>query len=169
MLGDIVLVRQERPDASELQDALASIHDSQLIAAHQFFPKLLVVGSIARTIAPGVGGVNGINGFLAQSLCQFFQCGRLRSSQEDLGVHVADDGVCIVLVDSLQLGSGLQYQTGGDLTAADRCYQLFQVRDLANVRRLIDQAPDMDWESAAIHVICFLTQQVEKLGIDHGD
>ena len=37
VLGDIVFVRQERPDASELQDALASIHDSQLVPAHQLF------------------------------------------------------------------------------------------------------------------------------------
>ena len=37
MLGDVVLVRKERSDATELKDALAAVHDSQLIPAHQLF------------------------------------------------------------------------------------------------------------------------------------
>ena len=64
VLGDIVLVRQERPDASELEDALAAVHDSQFIPAHQFFSKLLVVGPVARAVASCIGSVDGINGFL---------------------------------------------------------------------------------------------------------
>ncbi len=86
-----------------------------------------------------------------------------------MGVHVADDGIGIVLVDRLQLGPGLQHQAGGDLAASDRSYQLLQVRDLADIRCLIDQAPDMDREPSAIHIISFLTQQVEQLGVNHGD
>ena len=40
MLRDVVLVRKERSDAPELQDALAAVHDSQFIPAHQL-PSIL--------------------------------------------------------------------------------------------------------------------------------
>lgn len=42
MLGDIVLVRKEWSDASELQDALAAVHDSQLIPTHQLLSVILL-------------------------------------------------------------------------------------------------------------------------------
>ena len=37
MLGQIVLVGEERPDAAQLQDALSAVHDGQFIPAHKFF------------------------------------------------------------------------------------------------------------------------------------
>ena len=37
VLGQIILVRQKRPDAAQLQDTLAAVHDCQFIAAHKFF------------------------------------------------------------------------------------------------------------------------------------
>ena len=37
VLGQVILVGQKRPDAPQLQDALATIHDSQLVPAHKFF------------------------------------------------------------------------------------------------------------------------------------
>ena len=63
-----------------------------------------------------------------------------------------------------QLGSCLQHQTCADLTAPDGGDQLLQVRDLADVRHLIDQAPDMDRKPAAVNIVCFLAKQVEELG-----
>ena len=67
---------------------------------------------------------------------QFLQCCRLRAAKEDLAVAVADDGIGVVLIDGFELASCLQHQAGRDLTASDRGDQLFQVRDLADVRRL---------------------------------
>ena len=77
VLGDIVLIRQKRPDAPELQDAFAAVHDSQLVPAHQLFAELLVVHAVARTVATGVRSVESINGFLAEGFCQFLQRSRL--------------------------------------------------------------------------------------------
>ena len=37
MLSQIVLVGEKRPNTAQLQDALAAIHDSQLIPAHKLF------------------------------------------------------------------------------------------------------------------------------------
>lgn len=37
MLGDVVLVREERPHTTQLEDALAAVHDSQFILAHKLF------------------------------------------------------------------------------------------------------------------------------------
>ena len=84
-------------------------------------------------------------------------------------IHVAHDGVRIVFVDGFQLATGLQYQTGRDLTAADGGYQLFQIGDLPDVGALVDQAPHMDGQFAAVHIIRFVAQEVEKLGVDHAD
>lgn len=107
--------------------------------------------------------------FLAEGFGKFLQSGRFRAAQEDLAVHVADDGIGIVLVNGLQLRPGLQHQAGADLTGTDGGNQLFQVRDLADVCRLIDQAPHMNREPAAVNIIRFFTQQVEQLRVDHTD
>ena len=37
VLGDVVLVREERPHTTQLEDTLASVHDSQFILAHKLF------------------------------------------------------------------------------------------------------------------------------------
>ena len=37
MLGDVVLVREERPHTTQLEDALATVHDGQFILAHKLF------------------------------------------------------------------------------------------------------------------------------------
>ena len=152
-----------------MQDTLASVHYCQLIPAHQLLAELLIVGAVTGAVSPGVGSIEGIDRFLAQSLCQFLQCCRLRAAKEDLAVAVADDGICIVLVDGFQLAPCLQDKTGRYLTASDRGDQLLQVRDLADVRHLIDQAPDMDRKPAAVNVVRFLTEQVEELRIRHTD
>ena len=37
VLGDVVLIRKERPHTAQLEDALAAVHDGQLVLAHQLF------------------------------------------------------------------------------------------------------------------------------------
>ena len=37
VLGDVVLVREERSRTPQLQNALAAVHDGQLVLAHQLF------------------------------------------------------------------------------------------------------------------------------------
>ena len=57
VLGDVVLVRQERPHTTQLEDTFSSVHDSQFILAHQFFAQLLIiqgVGGFPPTVFTGV-------------------------------------------------------------------------------------------------------------------
>ena len=68
--------------------------------------------AIARTVATGVRGVECVDGLLAQHLGQVFQGGRLTAAEKNLAVHIADDGIRIVLVDGLQLTSRLQNKAG---------------------------------------------------------
>lgn len=37
VFGDVVLVRQKRTNTTQLEDALAAVHDGQLILAHKLF------------------------------------------------------------------------------------------------------------------------------------
>ena len=37
VLGQVILVGEKRPDAAQLEDALAAVHDGQFIPAHKFF------------------------------------------------------------------------------------------------------------------------------------
>ena len=80
-----------------------------------------------------LSGIVGVDGFLAQHGSQLFEGSRLFTAQEDGCIHVTDDGICVILIDCLELTLRLQHQTGGDLTASDGCYQLFQLGDLADV------------------------------------
>ena len=132
-------------------------------------PHLLERSAIAGAVATGVRGVEGVDGLLAQHLGQVFQGGRLTAAEENLAVHVAHDGVRIVLVDGFQLASRLQNKAGRDLTAADGSHQLFQIGNLPDVGALVDKAPHMDGQLAAVHIICFIAKQIEKLGVDHAD
>ena len=132
-------------------------------------PHLLERSAVTGAIATGVRGVEGINRFFAQHFGQVFQGGRFGAAQKNLRIHVAHDGVRIVLVDGFQLASRLQNKAGGDLTAADGRHQLFQIGNLPDVGALVDQAPHMDGQFAAVHIIRFVAQKVEKLGVDHAD
>lgn len=40
---------------------------------------------------------------------------------------------------------------------------------LTDIRRLINQAPYMNRQPAAVHIVSFLTQQIKKLRVDHGN
>ena len=130
-------------------------------------PHLLERSAVTGAVATGVRGVEGINRFFAQHFGQVFQGGRLAAAEENLTVHVAHDGIRIVLVDGFQLASRLQNKAGRDLTAADSRHQLFQIGNLPDVGALVDEAPHMDGQLAAVHIICFIAQQIEKLGVDH--
>ena len=132
-------------------------------------PHLLEGSAVAGAVATGVRSVKRINCFFAQHFGQVFQSGRLAAAQKYLAVHVAYDGVRIVLVDGFQLTSRLQNKAGGDLTAANGRHQLFQIGNLPDVGTLVDKTPHMDGQFAAVHIICFVAQQIEKLSVDHRD
>ena len=131
--------------------------------------KFLERSAVAGAVATGVRGVEGVDGLLAQHLGQVFQGGGFGAAQKYLAVHVAYDGVRIVLVDGFQLTSRLQNKAGGDLTAANGRHQLFQIGNLPDVGTLVDKTPHMDGQFAAVHIICFIAKQIEKLGVDHAD
>ena len=119
---------------------------------------LLERSAVTGAVATGIRGVEGIDGLLAQHLGQVFQGGGFGAAQKYLAVHVAHDGVRIVLVDGLQLTSRLQNKAGGDLTAADGRHQLFQIGNLPDVGALVDQTAYVDGQFAAVHIICFIAQ-----------
>ncbi len=127
VLGDVVLIRKERTHTAQLEDTLAAIHNSKLILAHQLFPQFLIVERVGSFPATALSGVVGVDGFLAQHGSQLFEGGRLLTAQENGSIHVSDDGICVVLIDRLELTLRLQHQTGGDLTASDGGHQLFQL------------------------------------------
>ena len=132
-------------------------------------PHLLERSAVTGAVATGVRGVECVDGFLAQHFRQVFQGGGFGAAQKYLAVHVAYDGIRIVLVDGFQLASRLQNKAGRDLTAADGRHQLFQIGNLPDVGALVDKAPHMDGQFSAVHIIRFVAQKVEKLGVDHAD
>ena len=169
MPGNIVLVRQERPHTAQLEDAFVAAHCGKLVHGHELLAQLLIVERVGYLAAPAFAGIVGVDGFTPQRLRQLLERGTLLAAQEQHAVAVAHDGVGVVLVDGFELGLRLQYQTGRDLTAADGGNELFQAGNLPDVGALVDQAPHMDGQPAAVHIIGFLTQKVEQLGIAHGD
>lgn len=169
VLGNVVLVRKKRTHTAQLENTLAAIHNSKLILAHQLFPQLLIVERVGSFTPTALSGVVGVDGFLAQHGNQLFEGGWLLTAQEDGSIHVADDGICVILIDRLQLTLCLQHQTGGNLTASDGGNQLFQLGDLADVGALVNETAHMDREPAAIHIVGFFAEQVKKLGITHGN
>ena len=48
MTCDVILFRQKRPDAAELENTLASIHDGELVNRHQGFAELLVIETLGE-------------------------------------------------------------------------------------------------------------------------
>ena len=54
VLGQVVLVRQKGPNAAQLEDALAAVHDRKFIPAHEFMPGLLVRCAVAGAVAAGI-------------------------------------------------------------------------------------------------------------------
>ena len=169
VLGNVVLIRKERTHATQLEDALVSVHRRKLILAHQLFPQFLIVERVGGLSATALSGVVGVDGFLTQHGSQLLEGGWLLTAQEDGSIHVADDGIRIVLIDRLQLTLRLQHQTGGDLTASDGCHQLFQLRDLADIGALVNETAHMNRKPAAIHIVGFFAEQIKQLGVAHRD
>ena len=132
-------------------------------------PHLLERSAVTGAIATGVRGVECVDGLFSQHFRQVFQSGGFGTTQKYLAVHVAHDGVRIVFVDGFQLTSRLQNKAGGDLTAANGGHQLFQIGNLPDVGALVDKAPHMDGQLAAVHIVCLVTEQIEKLGVNHAD
>src|SRR5699024_10986942 len=56
-----------------------------------------------------------------------------------------------------------------NLPAANGGHQLFQVRDLPDIGAFVDQAAHMDGKPSVIYVICLFAEQIEQLGVYHGD
>ena len=131
--------------------------------------EFLIVGAIAWAIATGIRIVVAVDGFLAECFGKIFQGGTLAAAEINLAVHVAHDGIRIVLVDGFQLAAGLQDKASRNLSATDGGYQLFQLRNLTDVGTFVDQAADMDRQLTAVHIIGFVAEQIEKLGVDHGN
>ena len=169
VLGNVVLVRKKRTHTAQLENTLAAIHNSKLILAHQLFPQLLIVERVGSFTPTALSGVVGVDGFLSQHGSQLLEGGWLLTAQEDGSIHVADDGIRIILIERLELTLRLQHQTGGDLTASDSGHQFFQTRNLPDIGGFINETAHMDWEPAAIHIVGFFAEQVEKLGIAHGN
>ena len=69
--------------------------------------EFLIVGSIAWAIATGIRIVVAVDGFLAECFGKIFQGGRLAAAEKDLRIHIADNGVGVVLVDGFQLAAGM--------------------------------------------------------------
>jgi hypothetical protein len=64
--------------------------------------ELLIIQGMALLSAPALTGIKGIDRFLAERLVQILQRGRFAAAQEDLGIAVADDGICIVFINGLR-------------------------------------------------------------------
>ena len=84
--------------------------------------EFLIVGAIAWAIATGIRIVVAVDGFLAECFGKIFQSGRLAAAEEDLRIHIADNGIGVVLVDGFQLAAGLQDKASRNLSATDGGY-----------------------------------------------
>ena len=129
----------------------------------------LVRCAIAGAVATGVRCVVEVDCLFPKRCGQFLEGCVFGAAQKDLAVHVADDGIGVVLIQRFQLALCLQHQAGRDFPAADGGHQLFQVGNLTDIGALVDQAAHMDGQPPAIYVIGLFTEQVKQLGVDHGD
>ena len=118
--------------------------------------------------APVLGLIEAVDGLLAQQLRDLLQGGLLFAAQKQGAVAVAHDGIRRVLVDGLELALTLQNDGGRDLPAPDGGDQLVKVGDLPDVGKLVQQAPHMDGQAAAVEVVRLVAQEVEKLGVHEG-
>ena len=159
--GDVVLVRQKRAQAADLEDALVAVEGGKVVHAHELAPELLVVQAVRRLTPTRFTRVVGVDGLLAQRLAQFLERARLRAAEEQAGIAVADDGVGVVLVERLELALRLQHEAGGNLTASYRRHKLFEIRNLPDIRALVYEAAHMDRQAPAVDVVGFLAQEVE--------
>ena len=135
----------------------------------QRFAEFLVIETVRNLTSAAFAGVICVDGFLAEQLLHLLERGFLLAAQKQQRIAVSGDGIGVVLVDGLELRLRLQNDTGGDLTAADSGDELFKIRNLSDIGKLIDQAADMHRQPAAIFVICLFAEQVEQLAIGQTD
>ena len=165
MLCDVVLVRKEGADAAKLEDALPAVKDGKLIDRREVLPQFLIIEAVGNLAPAAFAGVVGVYRLLSQRFRQLLQGRALLAAEEDGAVAVADDCVGVVLIQGFELALRLQDEAGRDFTAADGGDQLFKLGDLPDVRKLVQQAPDMDRQTPAVHVVRLVAQKIEKLGI----
>lgn len=168
MLRDVVLVREERADTAKLQDALAAVHDGQLILAHEFLAGLLIVETVGVVVAAGLGCVVEVDGLLAEDLRDILQSGFFLAAEKKHCVAVARDRVRRILVDRLQLGLGLQNNRSRDFPAPDGGDQFIEFWDLADVSELIQQTPYVHRQPPAVFVVGLVAKEIEKLRVQDG-
>ena len=99
--GDVVLIREEGTHTAKLQDALAPVQNRQLVDGDKLFSELLIVQAVRHLAPAALTGVVGVDCFFAERLRQFLERGRLLSSKKNGAVTVADNGVRVVLIQSL--------------------------------------------------------------------
>lgn len=166
MLGDIELITEKGPDALHLQNALAAVHNGQLVHIHECFAQLLIVQRVGGFPAPALAGVECVNGLSAQGFGQLFEGAALFAAQEQDAGTVADDGFSVIFIDRLQLALGLHHNVGGNLTGPNHADKVLEVGDFL-VGELIQQAGDVCFQSSAV-LQRLIAQDVEHLGIHHG-
>ena len=115
MLRNIELLTEKWPDALHLQNALAAVHDGQLVHIHECLTQLLIVQRVGGLPAPALAGVEGVDSLAAQGFGQLFEGAFLFASQEQDAGAVADDGFSMIFIDRLQLALGLHHDMGGNL------------------------------------------------------
>ena len=67
------------------------------------------------------------------------------------------------VVDSLQLRLALQDDGRGDFAAPYRGNEFFKLRYLPDICKLVKQTAHMNRQPPAVHIICLVTKQIEKL------
>ena len=72
MSCDIELVREEGPDAPQLKNTLAAVHDGQFVYIHEGFAQLLIVQGMRSLAAPAFSGVVGVHRLFPQCRRQLF-------------------------------------------------------------------------------------------------
>ena len=113
--------------------------------------------------------VQRVDGFPTERFGQLLERRFFFAAKENYAVAVAADCVRAVLILCLELALRLQHQTRGYLSASDGCHQLFKARNLTNIGALVNQAAHMHGQASAVHIVRLVAQEVEKLGITHGN
>ena len=139
------------------------------LSVRQVVSRVILRGSALHYFAQRPIWAHKVDRLFPKCGCQLFEGGVFRAAEEYLAVHVPDNGVGVVFVQSFELALRLQDQAGRNLPAADGGHQLFQVRDLPDVGALVDQAPHMDRQPPAVHIVGLLAEEVEQLGVHHRD
>ena len=143
MTCDVVLIRQKRSYAAQLQNAFAPIHHSQFVNGHQLLSQLLKVSRARGFPSSALTCVQRVDGFSAERFGQLLERRFFFAAKENYAVAVAADCVRAVLILCLELALRLQHQTRGYLSASDGCHQLFKVGNLPDVGALVNQASHM--------------------------